>query len=166
LCTHFGQTCLLLSTLMMAAACWTGPSLLTYHNPEDQLSYHMELKQCWAEGVTWLTLCLSMCSCLRFGSNSSLLGSRLTGDCLLPLLQRLHSGLIRPQNAGPATDHAQMVSLKLLHFNVLQDVPLIFNQYFETHHGDSGSLEVLPIPLPIFVHFILYIYIYILIYKN
>jgi len=48
-----------------------------------------------------LTLCLSMWIFRRFGSKSSLCGSKLTGDCLFPLLHRDHSGLISPQNAGP-----------------------------------------------------------------
>lgn len=32
------------------------------------------------------------------------MGSRLTGDCLRPLLQSHHSGLMRPQKAGPLND--------------------------------------------------------------
>lgn len=48
-----------------------------------------------------LTLCLSMCKGLRFGSNNKRCGSRFTGDCLLPLLHNDHSGFIKPQNAGP-----------------------------------------------------------------
>lgn len=48
-----------------------------------------------------LTLCLSICKGLKFGSNNKRCGSKLTGDCRLPLLHNDHSGLIRPQNAGP-----------------------------------------------------------------
>lgn len=60
-----------------------------------------------------LTLCLSTCNSRRFGSNSSLLGSRLTGLCLRPLLHRDHSGLIRPQNAGPVTNRTVYVKSTL-----------------------------------------------------
>lgn len=42
-----------------------------------------------------------MCKGLRFGSNNKRCGSRFTGDCLLPLLHKDHSGFIKPQNAGP-----------------------------------------------------------------
>lgn len=55
------------------------------------------------ELISVLTLCLSMCKKRRFGSNSNLSGSKLTGDCLRPLLHSDHSGLMRPQNAGPIT---------------------------------------------------------------
>lgn len=48
-----------------------------------------------------LTLCLSMCKGLRLGSKRSRCGSKFTGDCRLPLLHKLHSGLMSPQNAGP-----------------------------------------------------------------
>lgn len=50
-----------------------------------------------------LTLCLSMCKCrsTRSGSNSSLSGEISIGDWRRPLLHIFHSGLIRPQNAGP-----------------------------------------------------------------
>lgn len=49
-----------------------------------------------------LTLCLSMCKGLKFGSNSKRCGSKLTGDWRLPLLHNDHSGFMSPQNAGPA----------------------------------------------------------------
>lgn len=49
-----------------------------------------------------LTLCLSMCKGLKFGSKSKRCGSKLTGDCRRPLLHSDHSGFMSPQNAGPA----------------------------------------------------------------
>lgn len=54
-----------------------------------------------------LTLCLSMCKGLRLGSYSSRCGSKLTGDCLRPLLHSDHSGLIKPQKAGPGMEREQ-----------------------------------------------------------
>lgn len=50
-----------------------------------------------------LTLCLSICKDLKFGSKRSLSGSKLTGDWRLPLLHSDHSGFINPQKAGPET---------------------------------------------------------------
>lgn len=47
------------------------------------------------------TRCLSMCSGRKFGSYSKRCGSRLTGDWRRPLLHSDHSGLMRPQKAGP-----------------------------------------------------------------
>lgn len=41
-----------------------------------------------------LTLCLSMCSLCRWGSNNNLVGSILTGDCRRPLLHIFHCGFI------------------------------------------------------------------------
>ncbi len=49
-----------------------------------------------------LTLCLSTCNGRRLGSNNSWDGSKLIGDWRRPRLHKLHSGLMRPQNAGPA----------------------------------------------------------------
>lgn len=42
-----------------------------------------------------------MCKGLKLGSKSNRCGSKLTGDCLRPLLHKCHSGFIKPQNAGP-----------------------------------------------------------------
>ena len=52
-----------------------------------------------------LTLCLSTLICLRFGSNSSCLGSMLIGDCRFPLLHMLHSEFKIPQKSGPETKY-------------------------------------------------------------
>lgn len=52
-------------------------------------------------GLVQLTLCLSICNGLKFGSYSKRCGSKFTGDCRLPLLHNDHSGFMRPQNAGP-----------------------------------------------------------------
>ena len=49
----------------------------------------------------YLTLCLSICRCRRLGSYNSLAGSMSMGDCRRPRLQRLQSGLMRPQKSGP-----------------------------------------------------------------
>lgn len=57
-----------------------------------------------------LTLCLSICKGLKFGSNNNCCGSKLTGDCLLPLLHNDHSGFMRPQNAGPEKQANNMFS--------------------------------------------------------
>lgn len=43
------------------------------------------------------TLCLSMCSGLKYGSNSNLSGSMLMGDWRRPLLHMFHTGFMRPQ---------------------------------------------------------------------
>lgn len=51
--------------------------------------------------LPFLTLCLSMRMCFKWGSYRSCFGSTFTGDWRLPLLHRLHSGLTRPQNSGP-----------------------------------------------------------------
>lgn len=48
------------------------------------------------------TLCLSICSGRRYGSNSNLSGSMLIGDCRWPFEHIFHCGLIKPQNPGPA----------------------------------------------------------------
>lgn len=48
-----------------------------------------------------LTRILSTCSGLRLGSNKRPEGSTLTGDCLLPLLHKLHSRFNNPQKSGP-----------------------------------------------------------------
>lgn len=69
----------------------------------NTVTFHLSICKTWMSFFQVLTLCLSMCNCLKLGSNSSLLGSKLTGDCRLPLLHKDHSGLIKPQNAGPGT---------------------------------------------------------------
>lgn len=43
------------------------------------------------------TLCLSMWSGRKYGSNNNLSGSMLIGDCRRPLLHMFHTGFIRPQ---------------------------------------------------------------------
>ena len=55
----------------------------------------------WCIWIIRHTLCLSICKGLKLGSNNNRCGSKLTGDCLLPLLHSDHSGFIKPQNAGP-----------------------------------------------------------------
>lgn len=62
-----------------------------------------------------LTLCLSKCKGLRLGSNNSRCGSRFTGDCRLPLLHRLHSGLMSPQNAAPLKKNCKKIYWILLY---------------------------------------------------
>lgn len=57
--------------------------------------------------IVILTLCLSICRGLKLGSNNKRCGSKLTGDCLLPLLHSDHSGFIKPQNAGPESTKRQ-----------------------------------------------------------
>lgn len=72
---------------------------------DDSFQYNKDLKghskQFYKSQHFLLTLCLSICKGLRFGSKSSRCGSKFTGDCRRPLLQSDHSGLINPQNAGP-----------------------------------------------------------------
>lgn len=71
-----------------------------------------------------------MCKGLRFGSNSSLLGSKFTGDCLLPLLHSDHSGLIKPQNAGPETNLVVLIRFKIKKFKQLRKYFIIIAKYF------------------------------------
>lgn len=59
-----------------------------------------------------LTLCLSICKGLKLGSNNKRCGSKFTGDCRRPLLHKLHSGFIKPQNAGPENRQEEMAHEK------------------------------------------------------
>lgn len=59
-----------------------------------------------------LTRCLSICKCLKFGSNSKRCGSKLTGDCRRPLLHSDHSGLMSPQNDGPTKNYQNFIRKK------------------------------------------------------
>lgn len=52
-----------------------------------------------------------MCKGLKLGSKSNRCGSKLTGDCLRPLLHKCHSGFIKPQNAGPFVKEKRRVRI-------------------------------------------------------
>lgn len=53
----------------------------------------------------------------RKGSKSNLDGSTFIGDCLLPLLQRPHSGFKRPQYSGPVTSKIRHIIISTVKGN-------------------------------------------------
>lgn len=61
--------------------------------------------------INLLTLCLSMCRGLKYGSYNNLSGSTFIGDCLLPLLHIFHCGFISPQKPGPGNKEKQILFL-------------------------------------------------------
>jgi hypothetical protein len=74
-------------------------SLVKKMNKEWQKGSLLPRDSCW----TWCMLTKSPMNwtASRVGSKSSWSGLMSTGDCLLPRLQRDHSGLITPQYSGP-----------------------------------------------------------------
>lgn len=87
---------------------------------------------------TWLTRCLSTCKTRKLGSKSNFCGSKLTGDCRRPLLHRDHSGLIKPQKAGPKhqkgkkkhTVQMEQRTLLIVSGQIIQFNLIVFN-YFQ-----------------------------------
>lgn len=100
--------------------------------------------------VLWLTLCLSMRRCLRWGSKRSWVGSMLIGDCRRPLLHRFHSGLTRPQKSGPVHyqpnspyHHRLLLSMVAFISPVMNDREPNCNHHGNDHPNHQSEMTII-----------------------